>query len=469
MSLAALHRAPTDTGQTISSGSVEVQLGTEWMGLRMGDARVGLMKLTKSTRPEGGFRYAMRTELQFKAMEQAQHIKMQVDADLDSQLTLTAFDFEVAAGPARFEGRGRVIAGPAIEMTTTSGGQSSTRTIALKGPPVLRANLGPVLRQQALEPGARFTFHTFDPLTQRDQAVEIEVIGREPLVIMGASVDAIHIRQRVGALTLSGWINARGEMLQQELGMGLVAIRETEAEARWGLTEVRAGRAAPDLVRATMIAVDGLPERLTDRSTLVLDTAGYDLSGFAIAGRRQRLDGRRLTIRRERVGPGLPLATAPGADETLAAEPLIQVDHPRVRAAAREAIGDATDTVTASRRIMSWIARHLDQRLVPGVPSALEVLDTRVGDCNEHTTLFAALARASGIPTRVVVGLAYQHGQFGYHAWNEVRTEAGWLTVDATWQQMPADVGHLRLVLGGLGEQVALLPLFGRLTLKVVP
>ena len=41
------------------------------------------------------------------------------------------------------------------------------------------------------------------------------------------------------------------------------------------------------------------------------------------------------------------------------------------------------------------------------LPSALEVLKTRVGDCNEHTTLYVAMARSLGIPARIAVGLVY--------------------------------------------------------------
>ena len=133
------------------------------------------------------------------------------------------------------------------------------------------------------------------------------------------------------------------------------------------------------------------------------------------------------------------------------------------------AIGHARDTVTAARRLKDWVHHRLEQTAVPGVPSALETLDARVGDCNEHSTLFAALARSVGIPTRIVVGLVYADGRFGYHAWNEVLAADGWLSVDATWNQMPVDVGHLAMLRGGLSEQARLLPLMGRLQLTVVP
>ena len=48
-------------------------------------------------------------------------------------------------------------------------------------------------------------------------------------------------------------------------------------------------------------------------------------------------------------------------------------------------------------------------------------------------------------------------------------TGNGWLTVDATWDQSPVDVGHLRLASGGLSAQADLLRVMGQLTLVVVP
>ena len=96
------------------------------------------------------------------------------------------------------------------------------------------------------------------------------------------------------------------------------------------------------------------------------------------------------------------------------------------------------------------------------------MLRTKVGDCNEHTALFVAMARSIGIPARIAVGLVFMHGAFYYHAWPEVyiTEHAGlglWLPVDPTLNQFPADATHLRLARGGLDRQAAILPLIGRL------
>ena len=102
------------------------------------------------------------------------------------------------------------------------------------------------------------------------------------------------------------------------------------------------------------------------------------------------------------------------------------------------------------------------QRITP-----LNHLETRQGDCNEHTVLYVALARALGLPARTAVGLVYVNGAFFYHAWPEVWLDE-WVAVDPTFGQYPADASHIRFVIGGLAQQVEIVRLIGRLQIEVV-
>ena len=120
-----------------------------------------------------------------------------------------------------------------------------------------------------------------------------------------------------------------------------------------------------------------------------------------------------------------------------------------------------------AQRINRWVHDSLEKTITIGIPSALHVLHTRRGDCNEHAQLFVALARAAGVPARVASGLAYVDGKFYYHAWPEVRLRT-WVAVDPTFGQFPADAAHLRFVMGGFGRQMELLRLIGNLRIDVI-
>ena len=101
------------------------------------------------------------------------------------------------------------------------------------------------------------------------------------------------------------------------------------------------------------------------------------------------------------------------------------------------------------------------------LPDALNTLAQGMGDCNEYAVLFAALARAAGIPAQIEAGLVYQRGRFYYHAWNRVHIH-GWVTVDALKGQLPADATHIRLVRGNLPEQMEILPMIGNLSIQII-
>lgn len=452
---------PPDT--LLLDPSTTVQLGDEWMGVHYQGRKVGLLHLQKKARAESGYHFALKTHLKMVGFDGDATLLMDVGADLTASMALKRFDFRVDAGPARFRGEG-VVQDDHLSLTVETGGSRLEERVPLSHPPVLRANLGAVLSTQTLTAGTQFRFHVFDPLTRREQPVDIEVIGPDTLQIMGRPVPATQIRQTVGGMTLHGWVNPRGEMLKQELGLGLVAIRETEEEARFGLLPSQRG---VDLIRATMVSVRGLPKSLAKHTSLRLRLDGFDETGFDLEDRRQQLADGILTVSKEAVGRGLTLPVEKAPPDSLAADTLIQSTHPRIVARAKRIVGDAPDTLSAARRLMAWLRDNIRQEGVMGVPSALETLESRVGDCNEHSTLFAALARSVGVPTRLVVGLVYLDGRFGYHAWNEILTAEGWLSLDATWDQLPVDVGHIAFLRGGLDQQVRLLPIMGQLQISV--
>ena len=139
------------------------------------------------------------------------------------------------------------------------------------------------------------------------------------------------------------------------------------------------------------------------------------------------------------------------------------------------------DPRTKAERLTRRVNGMLDKKPTVSLPSAREVLRTKVGDCNEHTALYVAMARAVGIPARIAVGLAYSRGAFYYHAWPEVylevagacperrqRVEGSGCRSIPTFNQFPADATHVRLLRGGLDRQAEILPLIGHLKISII-
>jgi transglutaminase/protease-like cytokinesis protein 3 len=118
-------------------------------------------------------------------------------------------------------------------------------------------------------------------------------------------------------------------------------------------------------------------------------------------------------------------------------------------------------------QLTTSVYRMLEKSITFSVPNAVQVLQTLRGDCNEHTVLYVALARALGLPARTAVGLVYVNGAFFYHAWPEVWLDE-WVAVDPTFGQVPADASHIRFVIGGLAQQVEIVRLIGNLDIEVL-
>jgi transglutaminase-like putative cysteine protease len=196
------------------------------------------------------------------------------------------------------------------------------------------------------------------------------------------------------------------------------------------------------------------------------------LSGFDLSGQRQQMSGDTLTIQPEPPDAMLAKYKLPVGGRILDSadtrpEPLIQSRSGEILRLARQILGNEHDPRVAAEKINTWVHDSITGRVTFGVPNALQVLRTRTGDCNEHTQLFVALARAIGLPARIAAGLAYVDGKFYYHAWPEVLL-GDWVAVDPTFGQFPADAAHIRFVIGGLPRQTELLRLMGNLQIDVL-
>src|SRR5262245_42666455 len=262
--------------------------------------------------------------------------------------------------------------------------------------------------------------------------------------------------------------------------MGLIVVQEPR--------EVATALAVSSEMRSDMYAVAAVvpkPERRIDDPASVLFLKvrldGIDLQGLDLQGAGQSVRGDEIELRDPETLPAAP----PDADleALLRPEPLIESDAPEIVKEAHDALAGIREPRARAERLVRHVNALLEKRPTISLPSALEVLRTRVGDCNEHTALYVALARSIGIPSRIAVGLAYVRGAFYYHAWPEVYIEDGhgglsrasvsesrglWLPVDPTFNQFPADATHVRLMRGGLDRQAAILPMIGHIKMNIV-
>jgi hypothetical protein len=418
------------------------------------------------------------------------------EVKLSRRLSLDEFKLSFESDGAPLAVSGRQLGDSALRIVIAHDDESAadTQTVAMSGPVIL-PTIVPLAIALAEEPevGKTFTLSSFDPVALAPKPLTVRVEAESSFAVPdSARFDESRKRWTVarrdsvrawriatdGPAAVRAWIDEQGRVVEMThaLGFSLHRTAYEIAFENWRLdggTRPRAVTAERDVLETTAIAAS-VPLEQRRPALVRVRLRGADLNGFALEGGRQRLNGDTLTITREDDSRGaasytmpMPLATRMAFRRELSAEPLVQSGDSRVIGLARRIRGDSRDPIVVARRINQWVHDSLKKAVSVTVPSAIQVLETRSGDCNEHTQLFIALSRAAGVPARAAAGLAHVGGKFYYHAWPEVFI-GKWVAVDPTFGQFPADAAHLRFVYGGLTQQAELLRLMGTLKIDVL-
>ncbi len=439
-----------------------VESRQDWSGIYMQGSKIGY-SFSEIKRIEEGYQVTEEIFMDLTVMGRPQRVQTRVNAVADADMRVQILSFQLAAGVISMSATGTV-QGKRMRLRIQTGGKLERRDIALEETPVLTSSLRYFILKQGIKPGLHYSYPFFDPLTLTTRTMSVDVLDKEPVEVRGEKVDCYKVQTSFQGITVSSWVNERGETLREESPMGLVMVRETREEAlRQGSGE------KPDITAATSIKVNK-SFSAAQLTFLKLRLENVDLDGFDLDSGRQKLSGDILEIRRER----LPLIRAagiavPGPDMKpfLEPSPFIQSDDADIVACAERNRGKNKNAFSMVRALNKWVYGYLEKKPTLSIPSAVAVLDSKQGDCNEHAVLLTALCRASGIPARVAAGLVYQNGSFFYHAWCEVFI-GKWITVDPALDQFPADVSHIKFVDGDLENHLGILRLIGKLHIDVL-
>jgi hypothetical protein len=271
---------------------------------------------------------------------------------------------------------------------------------------------------------------------------------------------------------MTSWMDGDGRTLKQEtpLGWTLLACAPEEAVIQDETAT------ADELLSAMAVPCNPPIDNPRSQTALHLTLLGPAKLDQIVESPRQIVRGRsagkiQLRLLADSAVPPQSAASGPALSfqtNDLAATPFIQSDHPNIRRQAAKITGSLTSPWDKALAINEWVFKNVDKQPTISLPSALDVLAQRQGDCNEHTYLFTALARAAGLPARVRIGLVYLNGAFYYHAWPAVFVER-WHEMDPTFGQNSVDATHLALLDGELADQMQLLGYIGRLQIEVEP
>lgn len=415
---------------------------------------------------------------------------------LDRALRLLDVTTEIDGAAERYTARGTLTPDNVLRFGVASAGDSGVASVApgdgIELPSLwpLRMAFGGRLRR-----GRNAAVRVLDPFTLELRTRAFRVAADSTFIVPDSAdfdsttmawvpvrfdtVRAVRVEASgSGEGPLTWWVDAQGHVVRATLPLGF-SIERTAFELAYEnfrrRDTLRLMRASASPSRGTIVPTTllnaGIHAGATDAAVLRLRLGGGRLDALDLVGGRQRLDGDTLTVRRESAAELSGGYVLPHADSTPAGaydtDFLVTSVDRRILTQAKKVSGVERDPGQVAAALTHWVAHTVRPEPSTAFPQASAVLMRGRGDCNEHTVLFVALARALGLPARPVAGLLLADGHYYYHAWAEVYLR-DWVAVDPTLDQFPADVAHLRLVADGLARPTDLAPRVGRLTIDTL-
>jgi len=435
-----------------------------WMKIMQNDRKIGFSRSVLSKTADG-YKMQEYVFMRVNTMGMIQDVTLKTEGDLNQDLTLKAFDFEISSGKFTFRANG-VINGKILSIYTRDSGTPRKIDISVKNKPYLAAGIADAAFSGGVNPGDVFTLDIFDPATMGQEPVLVKVGEKEEIVTGVEKTTAIKILIIFKGTTQYLWIGNNGEILREKGILGMSLEKTTKVDALNGLSF----QASEDLTRIASVQSNVViddPEKL---SFLKIKIEGIDAVSLKIKSERQTFQNSILTINKESL-PDLPEHpyTEKFRSWSLFLKPtqFIQSDNKKIIDIVVKTTDPADPPLIKTKKIMKWINANIEKKPVISLPDAISTIENKAGDCNEHAVLMAALSRAAGIPAKIESGLVYLNGRFYYHAWNLLYL-GKWVAVDPLFGQIPADVTHIRFSSGDPKDQLVLMGIIGKVKLKVI-
>jgi hypothetical protein len=354
-----------------------------------------------------------------------------------------------------------------IEMTSVAGGEPIVKIIPMpEGKWLTPQTVRRMFEKKMKEGASAITYQTITPelgpslltvmMTRQGEEVQ-DVLGSEQTVISWETVnDKMPI---VG----TEFYTADGKNVGSSMNAGFGAIATTIMSKHEALSPINE---VPELMVSLFVEPNrAIPNDPTlkqlilhvkskDGSVLELPTAGFQTA-------TKNEDGTVTLV----LDLDTPIAATPEEleDENyLSASSLCDGNDEAVVTIAKNAI--ATLPADASELDIAFALRskvfdYIDEKgMSTAFASASQTARDRKGDCSEHGVLLCGLLRASGIPSRGVMGMVYvpnygaPNGVFGWHMWSQALIDGKWIDLDATLRT-PFSVGHIATLTTSLSDE----------------
>ncbi len=394
-----------------------------------------------------GYKHTMHMEMKLTTLGSESIMTMDNTEIADAQYRLHSFESAMKAGVVQQHSEGYV---QGDQLIVTSGNQTQSTTI----PPNTYSNIASDVFAHSLSAeGESIVVRTYDAGLKTFIDSQIRFSHETPILVDG-------VRTMMGYYTISfkkydsdSWMLKDIPYILTDQGvpfkvnMGPMEFRlESELLAKSNVEGI-------DLMESPKVVVEGvLPDFITIQN-LQLELVETPTDFQFPQDQRQYAEADLLHIQKETISAQQQQLPFPPQIDTTNMEPYLEgnawviLTDEDTKNLVNQLTSESETLWEAIVEIKNWVHLNLDKEITPILHTSVQILKQRKGDCKQHAILFAALARAGGIPTKLVNGLVNTHGLNGlyYHAWNEVYLGDQWISLDATFNQCPVDVSHIKI------------------------
>jgi hypothetical protein len=419
----------------------------ETLVLYVANSKVGTLTALDEPTPDG-WRLTRSSEMEIKRGSATLRLSSKSVCTVGKDLSMRSFEY------VRDEASGRLLNQGESQCEKAS----STQTCTVR----IRTSLGGATEEKTLQLPRLVTCGAAEELRIREQLRDGANANTQTLVEELGSVQPMHWRVQK---------ETSGFVVHSTLGAGAMSVHSIEyldASGRTVRAEMPQMNAvalpygSPPPEGAQSNALDVLarstwkgPE-LPEGVKLVrfeLKSSTGDL-GAVVEDRRQKVVARSrermvVEVRREAGGAAEKL-TDEDRKRALAATPYEPLSDERIVKAARVAKSEARTPKEIVRNVTLYVHKLVRTKsLSRAYAPATATLESREGDCTEHSVLASALLKANGVPARLADGVIAFDGNLGYHEWVEAYLEGeGWVPVDPTFGEPEAGPNRVKFITG---------------------
>jgi len=391
--------------------------------------------------------------------------------------------------PVLMEGE---ISGDLLRVKTSQAGNLQSNEYAWTKGSLLLWGLTRETLRRGFEAGTKYRLPMFSPEVQLDGPVqtdikigEMETFTAGGKTVIGQKVATL-MHLGMGSLESISWMDETGRALKTVLPMGGMELTLYASDESTALTDY----VPADMFEFTLLDLSGkIPENAAAVTYAVKYLKPLEHSFpwpeyYSQSILKSDASGALIKIVRAN-HESLPENPGGGAESVdvslyLGGNTNMNIEDEKLIELAEEAAGQSSGSVEKADRLRQFASRFISQKsLSVGFATASEVALKPVGDCTEHAVFLAALGRIKGLPTRIVVGLAYvanfqgRQNIFGFHMWTQFFLHGRWVDFDAALGESETSPIRIAFYTGALDENslfdmtLPLMRLMGNLKIEI--